>query len=166
MAADACDRMQRESCQDEDALLFRKFAGQRTSAKGNRGGNQGHYAVTPSGELLASSSNTDPKALAEIRGAQVTQAAGELKDYTYNAGLQQLYEDESLRLSNGFRVDVPEQADRDGFLVTGGEAVQESSQSDPLACDRSQPLQQLPVEVGERTACSPRRQGHRQLRLE
>jgi hypothetical protein len=66
MAADACDRMQKESCQDEDALLFRKFAGERTSAKGNRGGNQGHYAVTPSGELLASSSNTDPKALAEL----------------------------------------------------------------------------------------------------
>ncbi|HIF33013.1 MAG TPA: hypothetical protein EYQ75_15315 [Planctomycetaceae bacterium] len=66
MAADACDRMQRKSCQDEDALLFRKFAGERTSTKGNRGGNQGHYAVTPSGELLASSSNTDPKALAEL----------------------------------------------------------------------------------------------------
>jgi hypothetical protein len=66
MAADACDRMQRESCQDEDALLFRKFAGKRTSTKRNRGGNQGHYAVTPSGELLASSSNTDPKALAEM----------------------------------------------------------------------------------------------------
>ena len=66
MAADACDRMQRESCQDADALLFKKFAGKRTSTKGNRGGNQGHYAVTPSGELLASSSNTDPKALAEL----------------------------------------------------------------------------------------------------
>jgi len=66
MAADACDRMQRESCQDADALLFRKFAGKRTSTKRNRGGNQGHYAVTPSGELLASSSNTDPKALAEL----------------------------------------------------------------------------------------------------
>ena len=66
MAADACDRMQRESCQDADALLFQKFAGKRTSPKGNRGGNQGHYAVTPSGELLASSSNTDPKALAEL----------------------------------------------------------------------------------------------------
>lgn len=66
VAADACDRMQRETCQDEDALIFRKFAGQRTSKKGNRGGNQGHYAVTPSGELLASSSNTDPKALADL----------------------------------------------------------------------------------------------------
>ena len=70
----------------------------------------------------------DPKALAEIRGAQVTQAAGELKDYTYDAGLQQLYEDGSLRLSNGFRVDVPEQADRDGFLVTGGEARVDADQ--------------------------------------
>ncbi len=70
----------------------------------------------------------DPKALAEIRGAQVTQAAGELKDYTYNAGLQQLYEDGSLRLSNGFRVDVPEQTDRDGFLVTGGEARVDADQ--------------------------------------
>ena len=66
MAADACDRMQRESCQDADALIFRKFAGKRTSPKRNRGGNQGHYAVTPSGELLASSSNTDPKALAAL----------------------------------------------------------------------------------------------------
>lgn len=66
VAADACDRMQKESCQDDDALLFRKFAGKRTSKKGNRGGTQGHYAVTPSGELLASSSNLDPKALAEL----------------------------------------------------------------------------------------------------
>ena len=66
VAADACDRMQKESCQDEDALLFRKFAGKRTSKKGNRGGAQGHYAVTPSGELLASSSNEDPKALAQL----------------------------------------------------------------------------------------------------
>lgn len=66
VAADACDRMQRESCQDEDALIFRKFGGKRTSKKGNRGGTQGHYAVTPSGELLASSSNLDPKALAEL----------------------------------------------------------------------------------------------------
>jgi len=66
MAADACDRMQRESCQDADALLFRKFAGKRTSGKRDRGGNQGHYAVTPSGELLAASSNTDPKALAVL----------------------------------------------------------------------------------------------------
>lgn len=66
VAADACDRMQKESCQDEDALLFRKFAGKRTSNGRNRGGTQGHYAVTPSGELLESSSNTDPKALAEL----------------------------------------------------------------------------------------------------
>ena len=66
MSADACDRMQRKTCQDEDAILFRKFAGKRTSTKRNRGGTQGHYAVTPSGELLASSSNTDPKALAAL----------------------------------------------------------------------------------------------------
>ena len=66
MAADACDRMQRESCQDKDALLFRKFAGERTSPKGNRGGNQGHYAVTPSGELLAASSSANPKVLVEM----------------------------------------------------------------------------------------------------
>jgi len=54
--AEAIDRMQRESCQDADALIFKKFARQRTYKKGNRGGAQGHYAVTPSGELLASSS--------------------------------------------------------------------------------------------------------------
>ncbi|MFT7642102.1 MAG: hypothetical protein ACI9G1_003859, partial [Pirellulaceae bacterium] len=51
---------------DEDAILFRKFSGKRTSSKGNRGGAQGHYAVTPSGELLASSSNEDPKALVAL----------------------------------------------------------------------------------------------------
>lgn len=66
VAADAIERMQNETCQDEDAVLFRKFAGKRTSKKGNRGGNQGHYAVTPSGELLESSSNLDPKALAQL----------------------------------------------------------------------------------------------------
>ena len=66
MAADACDRMQKEFCQDEDALLFRKFAKQRTVAKGNRGGAQGHYAVAPSGELLAASSSADPKVLVEM----------------------------------------------------------------------------------------------------
>jgi len=30
VAADACDRMQKTFCQDADALLFRKFAKQRT----------------------------------------------------------------------------------------------------------------------------------------
>jgi len=66
VAADACDRMQKESCQDEDALLFKKFARQRTIKKGNRGGAQGHYAVTPSGELLASSSSANPEVLIEM----------------------------------------------------------------------------------------------------
>ena len=66
MAADACDRMQKECCQDEDALLFRKFAKQRTVAKGNRGGAQGHYAVAPSGELLAASSSANPEVLVEM----------------------------------------------------------------------------------------------------
>jgi len=66
VAADACDRMQKEFCQDEDALLFRKFAKQRTLVKGNRGGAQGHYAVSPSGELLAASSSADPKVLVEM----------------------------------------------------------------------------------------------------
>ena len=58
--------MQKEYCQDEDALLFRKFAKQRTVAKGNRGGAQGHYAVAPSGELLAASSNANPEVLVEM----------------------------------------------------------------------------------------------------
>ena len=58
--------MQKESCQDEDAVLFRKFARQRTIKKGNRGGAQGHYAVAPSGELLASSSSANPKVLVEM----------------------------------------------------------------------------------------------------
>ena len=66
VAADACDRMQKEFCQDADALLFRKFAKQRTLKKGNRGGAQGHYAVTPSGELLAASSSADSKVLVEM----------------------------------------------------------------------------------------------------
>ncbi len=66
VAADACDRMQKESCQDEDAVLFRKFARQRTIKKGNRGGAQGHYAVAPSGELLAASSSADPQVLVEM----------------------------------------------------------------------------------------------------
>jgi len=66
VAADACDRMQKEFCQDEDALLFRKFAKQRTLKKGNRGGAQGHYAVAPSGELLAASSSADSKVLVEM----------------------------------------------------------------------------------------------------
>ena len=66
VAADACDRMQKEFCQDADALLFRKFAKQRTIKKGNRGGAQGHYAVAPSGELLAASSSADSKVLVEM----------------------------------------------------------------------------------------------------
>ena len=66
MAADACDRMQKDYCQDEDALLFRKFAKQRTIRQGNRGGAQGHYAVAPSGELLAASSSANPKVLLEM----------------------------------------------------------------------------------------------------
>ena len=66
VAADACDRMQKEFCQDEDALLFRKFAKQRTLKASNRGGAQGHYAVAPSGELLAASSSADSKVLVEM----------------------------------------------------------------------------------------------------
>ena len=66
VVADACDRMQKESCKDEDALLFRKFAKQRTIKNGNRGGAQGHYAVTPSGELLAASSSANYKVLLEM----------------------------------------------------------------------------------------------------
>jgi hypothetical protein len=66
VAADACDRMQKEFCQDEDALLFRKFAKQRTLKASNRGGAQGHYAVAPSGELLAASSSSDSKVLVEM----------------------------------------------------------------------------------------------------
>ena len=66
VAADACDRMQKDFCQDADALLFRKFAKQRTIKKGNRGGAQGHYAITPSGELLAASSSSNPKILVEM----------------------------------------------------------------------------------------------------
>ena len=66
MVADACDRMQKEFCKDEDALLFRKFAKQRTIKNGNRGGAQGHYAVTPSGELLAASSSANYKVLVEM----------------------------------------------------------------------------------------------------
>jgi len=58
--------MQKEFCQDADALLFRKFAKQRTVKKGNRGGAQGHYAVAPSGELLAASSSADAKVLVEM----------------------------------------------------------------------------------------------------
>ncbi|MDA1092699.1 MAG: hypothetical protein O3A25_05450 [Acidobacteria bacterium] len=64
----------------------------------------------------------DPKALAEIRGAVITQAAGDLRDYSIRAGLQQPYEDGSVRFSDSFRLEVPEQSTRDGFLVTGGEA--------------------------------------------
>lgn len=66
VAADACDRMQKEACQDEDALLFKKFARERTVKKGNRGGAQGHYAVAPSGELLAASSSANPAVLVEM----------------------------------------------------------------------------------------------------
>jgi len=66
VAADACDRMQKEFCQDADALLFRKFAKQRTLKASDRGGAQGHYAVAPSGELLAASSSADSKVLVEM----------------------------------------------------------------------------------------------------
>ena len=66
VAADACDRMQKEFCKDADALLFRKFAKQRTLKASNRGGAQGHYAVAPSGELLAASSSADSKVLVEM----------------------------------------------------------------------------------------------------
>jgi len=66
VAADACDRMQKEFCQDADALLFRKFAKQRTLKTSDRGGAQGHYAVAPSGELLAASSSADSKVLVEM----------------------------------------------------------------------------------------------------
>ena len=58
--------MQKEFCKDEDALLFQKLAKHRTIKNGNRGGAQGHYAVTPSGELLAASSSANYKVLVEM----------------------------------------------------------------------------------------------------
>ncbi len=58
--------MQRETCTDADALIFKKFTRQRTYKKGNRGGAQGHYAVTPSGELLVSSSMGDGNVFAKL----------------------------------------------------------------------------------------------------
>ena len=54
--ADAIDSMQKESRKDPEAVIFQKFSRKRTYQKGNRGGAQGHYMVTPSGELLASAS--------------------------------------------------------------------------------------------------------------
>ena len=54
--ADAIDSMQKETRKDPEAEIFQKFARKRTYEKGNRGGAQGHYMVTPSGELLASAS--------------------------------------------------------------------------------------------------------------
>ncbi len=54
--ADAIDSMQKEARTDPEAVIFQRFSRQRTYKKGNRGGAQGHYMVTPSGELLASAS--------------------------------------------------------------------------------------------------------------
>jgi hypothetical protein len=64
--ADAIDRMQKSSCSDADALIFQKFSRQRTYEGGNRGGAQGHYMVTPSGELLASSSMGNGEIFAQL----------------------------------------------------------------------------------------------------
>ena len=91
----------------------------------------------------------DPTALAEIRGAQITQAAGELRDYRIEAGLQQPYEDGSLRFSDGFSLEVPGQADRDGFLVTGGEARVDADQ-DRFVVTRAESAS--PAAVGDPTA--------------
>jgi hypothetical protein len=67
-AADASDRIQSKSSKDEDALLFQQFGGQRTvpSTRACNGLGQGQYAVTPSGELLASSATADPKEVAAM----------------------------------------------------------------------------------------------------
>jgi hypothetical protein len=67
-AADASDRIQSKSSKDEDALLFQQFGGQRTvpSTRACNGLGQGQYAVTPSGELLASSASADPKEVAAM----------------------------------------------------------------------------------------------------
>lgn len=64
-AADACDRMQKKSSTDEDALLFQKFGGKRTLSA-DRGGTQGQYAVAPNGELLGACNTGDPKAVAAM----------------------------------------------------------------------------------------------------
>lgn len=91
----------------------------------------------------------DPTALAEIRGAQITQAAGDLRDYQIEAGLQQPYEDGSLRFSDGFSLQVPDQTDRDGFLVTGGEARVDADQ-DRFVITRSESASERAV--GDPTA--------------
>lgn len=58
--------MQKESCKDADAQIFQKFAKQRTFEGRNRGGAQGQYMVTPSGELLESSNMGDAKVFAQM----------------------------------------------------------------------------------------------------
>ncbi|HEX4588458.1 MAG TPA: hypothetical protein VH120_00905 [Gemmataceae bacterium] len=67
-AADASDRIQSKSCTDDDSLLFQKFGGHRTvpSVRACDGLGQGQYAVTPSGELLASSASANPKEVATM----------------------------------------------------------------------------------------------------
>jgi hypothetical protein len=62
-AADASDRIQSKSSTDLDSLLFQKFGGRRTiaSSRAREGLGQGQYAVTPSGELLASCATADPR---------------------------------------------------------------------------------------------------------
>ncbi|MGI8604007.1 MAG: hypothetical protein ACR2OZ_13595 [Verrucomicrobiales bacterium] len=67
-AADASDRLQAPDCRDEDAQLFQKFGGKRTmkSLRAGDGLGQGQYAVSPSGELLASCATSDPREVARM----------------------------------------------------------------------------------------------------
>ncbi len=67
-AADASDRLQSLTCDDADARLFQKFGGRRTipSVRAGDGLGQGQYAVTPSGELLASAASADPREVAQM----------------------------------------------------------------------------------------------------
>ena len=76
---------------------------------------------------------SDPEAVIEITDAELTQTAGELENYKLLAARQLVYDDGSNRFTDGFRLEVTEQTDRDSFVVTGTEARIDDAESDITA---------------------------------
>ena len=70
----------------------------------------------------------DPEALVESTSTELVQSDGGLENFLLEATRQLTYSDGSVRFVDGVQLTVPEQTERDGFVVTGAEATIDDAQ--------------------------------------
>ena len=72
----------------------------------------------------------DPDAVMESRGSELVQSASGADNFLLEASRQLTYSDGSVRFIGGVKLTVPEQPERESFVVTGNEASVNETQSD------------------------------------